>query len=148
VTRFQLSFLALVATQAAHSVEEYLGRLYDVFPPARAVSGLISQDRERGFVIFNVALVTFGLWCFIGPVRGRWPSAIPVVWFWVVIELVNGIGHPIWTVAEWGYTPGVATAPLLLVLALYLAWQLGAGRASSSPPPNNRLWTPPSSPGR
>jgi hypothetical protein len=138
VTRFQLSFLALVATQSAHSVEEYVGRLYEVFPPARLVSGLVSSDLERGFVIFNVALVTFGLWCFVGPVRGQWPSAIPLVWFWVVIELINGIGHPIWTFAAGRYTPGVATAPFLLFLALYLAWQLHAGRASSSPPPNNR----------
>ena len=137
VTRFQLTFLALVATQAAHSVEEYVGRLYEVFPPARVVSGLVSSDLERGFVIFNVALVAFGLWCFVGPVRGQWPSAIPLVWFWVVIELINGIGHPIWTVAESRYTPGVATAPFLLVLALYLARQLRAGRASSSAPPNN-----------
>jgi hypothetical protein len=138
VTRFQLSFLALVATQAAHSVEEYVGRLYDVFPPARVVSGLISQDLERGFVIFNGALVTFGLWCFVGPVRGHWPSAIPLVWFWVVIELINGIGHPLWTLAERRYTPGVATAPLLLFLALYLARQLRPGHASSAQPPNNR----------
>ena len=138
MTRFQLSFLALVAIQAAHSVEEYVGRLYDVFPPARFVSGLISSDLEWGFVIINVALVTFGLWCFIGPVRGQWPSAIPLVWFWVVIELINGIGHPIWTITESRYTPGVATAPFLLLLALYLAWQLCAGHASSSPPPNNR----------
>ena len=138
MTRFQLSFLALVATQGAHSVEEYLGHLYDVFPPARAVSGLISQDLERGFVIFNVALITFGLWCFIGPVRGQWPSAIPLVWLWVVIELINGIGHPLWTLAERSYTPGVATAPFLLFLALYLAWQLRNVHASSSQPPNNR----------
>jgi hypothetical protein len=105
---------------------------------ARFVSGLISSDLERGFVIINVALVTFGLWCFVGPVRGQWPSAIPLVWFWVVIELINGIGHPIWTITESRYTPGVATAPFLLFLALYLAWQLCAGHASSSPPPNNR----------
>jgi len=138
VTRFQLSFLALVAIQAAHSVEEYVGRLYDVFPPARFVSGLISQDPERGFVIFNVALVTFGLWCFVWPVRLQWPSAISLVWVWVVIELLNGIGHPLWTLTELKYTPGVATAPLLLLLALYLAWQLLAGHASRSRPPGKR----------
>jgi len=140
MTRFQLSFLALVATQAVHSVEEYAGRLYEVFPPARVLSGLVSSDLERGFVIINVALVSFGLWCFAGPVRGQWPSAVPLVWFWVLIELVNGIGHPIWTVAEGRYTPGVVTAPILLFLAVYLAWQLSAGH--SSPPPANRAKGP------
>ena len=131
MTRFQLSFLALVATQAAHSVEDYVRRLYDVFPPAQFVSGLISQDHERGFVIFNIALVTFGLWCFVWPVRKKWLLAIPLAWFWVVIELINGIGHPLWTLTEFAYTPGVVTAPILLILALYVASQLRAGHALS-----------------
>jgi hypothetical protein len=38
--RRQASFFALVAAQTAHSLEEYVGRLYDVFPPAVFVSGL------------------------------------------------------------------------------------------------------------
>ena len=137
MTRFQLSFLTLVAIQAAHSLEEYFGRLYDVFPPARFVSGLISNDLRRGFVVFNLGLLLFGLWCFLWPIRRRWPSAIPLVWFWVVIELINGIGHPVWTLTELRYTPGVATAPFLLVLALYLAWQLRAMRSPASTPPTN-----------
>ena len=129
MTRIELSFLTLVAAQAAHSVEEYIGRLYDVFPPARLVTSLISEDRERGFVILNIALISFGLWCFVWPVRGQWSSAIPLVWLWIVIEVVNGIGHPLWTLVQLGYTPGVATAPILLFVALYLAWQLTTGRA-------------------
>jgi hypothetical protein len=102
------------------------------------MSGLVSNDLQRGFVVLNVALIAFGLWCFIWPVRRGWPSAVPLVWFWVVIELVNGVGHPLWTVIQRGYTPGVATAPILLVLALYLAWQLGTPRGLSSQPPDHR----------
>jgi hypothetical protein len=49
--------------------------VYDVFAPARFVSGLVSVDRRVGFVIFNVFLVAFGLWCFVGPIRGARPSA-------------------------------------------------------------------------
>jgi hypothetical protein len=143
VTRFEVSFLALVLTQAAHSVEEYIGRLYEVFPPARAVSVLISQDLERGYLIFNVALVTFGLWCFIWPVRRHGPSAIALAWFWVVIELINGIGHPLWTLAEQKYTPGVATAPFLLLLALYLARQLLRANDAPTPSPPNNRWRGP-----
>jgi hypothetical protein len=112
-----------------HSLEEYRGRLYDVFPPARLVSGLISENREHGFIIFNVALVAFGFWCYLWPVRRGWPSATGLAWMWVAIELVNGIGHPLWSIAVVGYTPGIATAPFLLVLALYLAWQLREPRA-------------------
>ena len=130
MTRFQGTFLALVVAQAAHSVEEYLGRLYDVFPPARFVAGLISQDRERGFILFNVALVTFGVWCFVGPVRRNLSAATPLAWLWVAIELINGVGHPLWSLRVLRYTPGVATAPVLLILALYLAQQLRARAAA------------------
>jgi hypothetical protein len=127
--RFQLTFLCLVATQAAHSLEEYEGRLYDVFPPARFMSGLLSTDLQRGFVIFNVLLVAFGVWCLAWPVRRGWSVAPPLAWGWVAIELLNGIGHPLWSLRAHAYTPGVATAPLLLLLALYLAAQLRFGSA-------------------
>jgi hypothetical protein len=117
-------FLVLVLLQGAHSIEEYLGRLYDVFPPARFLTSLVSPDRERGFVIINVALVGFGLWCFWWPVRRRWPSAAALAWFWIRIESVNGVGHPLWSILQGGYTPGLATAPFLLAAALHLARRL------------------------
>lgn len=126
MTRVEFSFLALVAAQAAHSVEEYVGRLYELFPPARFVSSLFSQDLQRGFLIFNGGLVAFGIWCFLWPLRRHWAAAPAVAWLWVGIELVNGIGHPLWSLWQRAYTPGVATAPVLLVLALVLARQLRA----------------------
>lgn len=124
MSRFQLSFLALVAVQAVHSLEEYRGRLWEAFPPARMVSGLVSNDLERGFAIGNVTLVAFGLWCFLWPIRRDWRIAVPLAWLWVGIEFINGIAHPSWSLLQGGYTPGVATAPVLFVLALYLASQL------------------------
>ncbi len=133
MTRFQATFGALILAQAAHSVEEYVGRLWESFPPARFVTGLVSQDRERGFVVINVALVAFGIWCFLWPVHRRWPSAIPLAWVWIAVEVINGIGHPLWTLRQGGYTPGVATAPVLLVLAVYLAVQVSrSGRRSAA----------------
>jgi Protein of unknown function with HXXEE motif len=114
--------------QAAHSVEEYAGRLWDSFPPTRFVSGLVSPDLERGFLIANFTLVAFGLACWLWPVRRGWTSGVPIAWAWVVIESINAIGHPLWTVRQGRYTPGVATAPLLGVLALHLASRLRAAR--------------------
>ena len=118
------AFLALVCVQALHSVDEYAGRLWEVFPPARMVSGMISDDTRRGFIIFNLALVAFGFWCYFFPVRREWRSAAAFAWLWVAIELVNGIGHPAWSIARGGYTPGVATALILLPLALVVAKRL------------------------
>jgi len=41
--RERLVFLCLILAQGAHSIEEYVTRLYVVFPPARFVSSLVSQ---------------------------------------------------------------------------------------------------------
>jgi hypothetical protein len=132
VTRLEASFIALVGVQAAHSVEEYVGRLYEVFPPAQFISGLISDDPQRGFVAFNVMLVAFGIWCALWPLRQQWASARIFAWFWVTIELVNGVGHPLWSLFLLRYTPGVLTAPVLLMLALYLAVQLRSDQDRSA----------------
>jgi hypothetical protein len=124
MTRFQATFGALVLTQAAHSVEEYVGRLWESFPPARFLTGLISQDLERGFLVINVSFVAFGLWCWLWPVRRGSPSAVYLAWAWVALQGINGVGHSLWSLRQGRYTPGVATAPVLLVLAVYLARQL------------------------
>jgi hypothetical protein len=128
-----MAFGALVLTQAGYSVEEYMGRLWETFPPARFLTQLVSQDQERAFLLLNVALVAFGLWCFVWPIRRDWPTAASITWIWVTIEVINGIGHPLWSLRVGGYTPGVATAPALLVIALYLGQQLRttASRASA-----------------
>jgi hypothetical protein len=117
----QRVFLLLVLVQAAHSVEEYLTGLYVVFAPAAYVTGLIANDPGVGFVIGNTVFVAFGLWCYAGPVRGNWPSARGWAWLWVVIELANGILHTGLALAARAYFPGVGTAPLLFLVAAWLA---------------------------
>jgi Protein of unknown function with HXXEE motif len=134
MTRHKMAFGALVFTQAVHSVEEYVGRLWETFPPARFLTGLVSQDQEQGFLLINVALVAFGVWCFVWPIRRDWPTAVSLAWIWVTIEVINGVGHPLWSLRMGGYTPGVATAPVLLVIALYLARQLRTTSRPSSVP--------------
>jgi hypothetical protein len=124
MTRFQNAFGALLLAQCAHSAEEYVGRLWESFPPARFVSGLLSEDLERGFLGANVSLLAFGLWGWLWPVRRGWLAALPLAWAWATLEAINGIGHLLWTLRQGGYTPGVGTAPVLLILAIYLARQL------------------------
>src|SRR3954471_14426171 len=133
MSRVKPAFAALVVAQAAHSIEEYLGRLWESFPPATFVTGLVSSDHERGFVILNGAIALFGAWCVLWPVRLGWRSAAGIVWGWVIVEAMNGIGHPMWSVLQGGYTPGVITAPFLLVLSLYLASQLRVQTRTSTP---------------
>ncbi|MEE9207344.1 MAG: HXXEE domain-containing protein [Gemmatimonadota bacterium] len=132
--RLHALFLGLVTVQAAHSLEEYVGRLWEVFPPATFLTGLISADHEIGFLVINIGLVLFGFWCLLGPVRRGWPSARTLMWAWVAIELINGIGHPAWAIWQSSYTPGLITAPALLVLALLLIRQLRSQAAGTGGP--------------
>ncbi|MFL5486955.1 MAG: HXXEE domain-containing protein [Gemmatimonadaceae bacterium] len=133
MSRVKAAFTALIFVQVAHSTEEYIGRLWESFPPARFLTGLVSSDRGLGFIILNIALVAFGLWCVLFPVRKEWPSAAGFISFWIVIEIINGIGHPAWTLRQGGYTPGVLTAPILLMIALYLAFQVRKARRQLYP---------------
>src|SRR3954468_7046512 len=92
-----IAFAALILAQTAHSIEEYAGRLWESFPPACILTGMISSDRELGFIVINTALVAFGLCCLLFPVRKEWPSARGFIWFWIALGILNGIGHPVWT---------------------------------------------------
>ena len=114
-------FLFLILAQGAHSIEEYVTGLYEVFAPARFVSSLVSNDLALGFVVINAFLVTFGLLCWVVPLRSGWHSTRGLIWFWAILELGNGIGHSVLALLRGGYFPGVATAPLLLLFAAWLA---------------------------
>jgi hypothetical protein len=107
-------FGALIAIQAAHSLEEYAGRLWEVLPPARLASSLVSSDLERGFIVINVTIAGLGLASLLGPIRGGWRSGPAVAWGWAVMETLNGAAHVAIALWQGGYAPGVATAPLLI----------------------------------
>jgi hypothetical protein len=127
----QLVFLFLVLTQAAHSVEEYFLKLYEVFAPARFISSLISSNLSAGFLAANAAIVALAVWCWAIPVRSGSGSARGVVWFWVLLEFGNGVGHTALALSRGGYFPGAGTAPLLIVFATWLA-VLQAGQENRS----------------
>jgi hypothetical protein len=110
----------------AHSVEEYVTRLYEIFAPARLVSGLLSDDLAVGFVIINATVIAVGIWCYVGPVRSGRGAAWLVAWLWTVIELANGIGHIILAVLTARYFPGSLTAVVLVCTAASLAFSLRA----------------------
>jgi hypothetical protein len=130
-SRGRTAFKILIAVQAAHSVEEYVFRLFDVFGPARFVSGLFSNDLETGFAIANTAIVMFGVWCYAARVRPEHRSGRAFAWFWAILELGNGVGHLTIAASRGAYFPGVATAPALMAVALYLAARLTAAPSRS-----------------
>jgi hypothetical protein len=123
-SRSRAAFALLVLAQAAHSFEEYVYRLFEVFGPARFVSGLFSSNHALGFALGNTALVLFGVWCYAARVRPSHPSGRGYAWFWTCLELANGLGHIVLSIGRGGYFPGVATAPLLIVASSYLGARL------------------------
>ncbi|MCD4820427.1 MAG: HXXEE domain-containing protein [Candidatus Cloacimonetes bacterium] len=120
----KIVFLILVIVQGLHSVEEYIGKFWEIFPPARFIDSLISENLETGFIIINIGFFIFGIWCWFFPVLRNYNYARRIIWFWIVIEMINGIGHSFWALYEREYVPGIVTALILLILSIYLMRQL------------------------
>ncbi len=115
--KIRVTFLLIALVQGLHSIEEYYGELWDVYPPATYICGLVSNNLENGFVIINISLfiVLMLTWLIT---FSKNSSAKPLLWFWCILELINGVGHSVWAIMERSYVPGLATAPVLLILSL------------------------------
>ncbi len=116
--------LGLAVTQAAHSIEEFYFRLYDVLAPARYFSGLVSDNLPLGFAVINALIVAFVFWTYFRRVRPAVRSARAWIWAWSLLELGNGIGHIIFAASVVAYFPGIFTAPVLILFSLALMVRL------------------------
>ncbi len=117
-------FLGLAVTQAAHSIEEFHFRLFDVLAPARYLSGLVSDNLALGFAVINALIVAFVFWTYFRRVRPAARSATAWIWAWSLLEFGNGIGHIILAADVVGYFPGILTAPVLILFSLALMYRL------------------------
>jgi len=116
----RFTFLLIALVQGLHSIEEIIGKLWDVYPPATFLSGLVSTNLKAGFIIINVSLFIVLMLTWLSTFSKSF-SARGILWLWVILETINGLGHTVWAIIERAYVPGLATAPVLLFLALYLA---------------------------
>ncbi len=119
----QSLFAILILCQAAHSTEETVYALYDWLPYIRWADEVFSSGALVLFVFGNVAFVLFGCWCYLFRVKTRTANAGFFVMLWAVIEILNGILHPVWSLIAGRYVPGTATAPFLFVLGVLLLWR-------------------------
>lgn len=122
--RIKITFLLLVLTQALHSVEEYMGRLWEVYAPAKFICSLIAKDPKTGFLILDTGFLLFGFCFWLFAIRSNHLYSRGVIWFWIAMEMINISGHVFWALSQRAYEPGIATAPFLLVLVVYLGRQL------------------------
>jgi hypothetical protein len=123
VMKSQYLFASLVAIQAVHSFEETWFGLYDRLPYIAWIDQLIAGGAMVSFIAANTAFVVFGCWCYVARVRYKAAGANFFVMLWIIVEVLNGILHPAWSLIAGGYVPGTITAPLLLLCALLLRWR-------------------------
>lgn len=121
--RIRITVFLIALVQGLHSIEETIGKLWDVFPPATFLSGLVSTDLKTGLIIINITLFIVLLLTWLSTFSKTY-SVKNLLWLWIVLETINGSGHIVWALIERSYVPGLITAPLLLFLALYLAMLL------------------------
>ena len=115
----RLTFLFIAIVQGFHSIEEYFGKLWDVYPPATFLCGLVSSDLKIGFLIINISLFIVLILIWLTTFSKSYSSK-GLLWFWAIMELINGFGHSVWAITKGSYTPGLATAPILIFLAVLL----------------------------
>ncbi|MCI0403988.1 MAG: HXXEE domain-containing protein [Acidobacteria bacterium] len=115
--------------QAVHSIEEMRTGLYDFFWTMTGVvhNAFPSFPQFRWdavtFAVVNMGIITFGLGIapFVREGRG-WAVGLAAVV--AVVETFNGIAHIAAAFYFGGYVPGVASAPLLLLLGVTLLREL------------------------
>lgn len=113
-----------VAIQGVHFVEEaangFPERLGSLF-------GLPGMPHSF-FLYFNLAWL--GVWvASVWGVRAGWRAAFFAAWFLAIAAMVNGIAHPLLSVASGGYFPGLVSSPLIGAAGIWLWLRLrGATR--------------------
>ena len=127
----------MILLQAIHSVEEYIFKLYEVFPPMQAAYRNTPELSQAAFITFNLLLLLFGLFCFFYWVQPARKGARVVVWVWIVIQTATFAAHLVWAILIGGYNPGLATAPLFVPIVVYQLYWLQ--RVQHEPPSNNSM---------
>ena len=115
-------FLLLVILQAIHSVEEFIFRLYERFPPMRFLYRNAPHLAKPAFAISNALLVLIGLVCFYYWVQPARKGATVVVWIWIILESLNVVAHLVWAALIGGYNPGLVTGGLFVPVLIYLCY--------------------------
>jgi hypothetical protein len=79
---------------------------------------------EFGFLIINVSLFAFGVFSWIIIARKDNIASQILIWFFIILEFINGIGHPIWALSEMDYIPGLVSSLIILFLDINLTRQI------------------------
>jgi predicted anti-sigma-YlaC factor YlaD len=104
-----------VVAQFLHGFEDYVTGFQESFP-------LYSLAPEF-FVLLQLGLFLLLAALIPSVAHGRrW--ALTLAKLWAIVEILNGAGHLMLALIEWGYYPGLWTAPLLLIFGAALGRSL------------------------
>jgi len=112
-------YLLGIAVQCLHFCEEYLTGFQQKFP---AFFGYEWSDRS--FVVFNLIWLSLFAFAAFGVMLKSRIAYLIAFFFALVGEIGNGIAHLAVSIAQRRYFPGLATAPLVLVVGLALLSKL------------------------
>ena len=112
-------FLIGIACQCLHVIEEFTTGFHLLFPP---LFGLAPISAEL-FVGFNVFWL--GIWAVaaFGILRNSRIAYFPV-WFFGLAMCLNGIAHPLLSVWQSGYFPGLVTSPVVGIMGFMITRNL------------------------
>jgi hypothetical protein len=120
--RIRIAFSFLIVLQALHSIEEFVFKFYERFPPMVFLYRNAPSLASPAFIVFNSILVSAG---FISLFYWVWPArrgAKTVVWVWVGIETFNVVAHCVWAIVIRGYNPGLVTGVVFVPVLTYLIY--------------------------
>lgn len=116
----RLAALAIVL-QGFHFLEEWVTGFYERFP---ALLGLLPWPRSF-FVWFNVFWMVLWVAALIGlSYRVKAALLLFPLWFLGIAGVANGIAHPLFSVIERGYFPGLWTSPAVGIVGAVLLHKL------------------------
>jgi uncharacterized protein with HXXEE motif len=118
--RLRIAFQLLIVLQLLHSLEEFVFKFYERFPPMVFVYRNSPGMARTAFILFNSILFLAGL---VSLLYWVWPARrgmIAVVWVWVGAETLNVIAHCVWAVLIRSYNPGLVTGIAFLPVLAYL----------------------------
>jgi hypothetical protein len=135
--RVQAALVLGLAAQCLHFLEELLTHFPQRFP---TLLGLAAWS-DAFFAAFNLIWLSIWLVCVLG-LALRWRLALLPIWFFALSCLLNGVGHPLLSLARGGYFPGLITSPLVGVIGVLLGWRLLDFTRSSRSAPGAASPTP------
>ena len=87
-SRISINFLLIALVQGLHSIEEFFGKLWEVYLPATFLSGLVSTNLKPGFIIINFSLFIILMLTWLTTFSKSY-STRGILWIWIILETIR-----------------------------------------------------------